>query len=280
MKRDDSRPLIVVPCYNEECRLDSGRFLELARTGLVRLHFVDDGSTDATGLILDRMAGASEAITTSRLTVNSGKGEAVRHGLLHALRAGAPIVGYYDADLATPPSELLRLIDTLQTRPSVSVVLGARVARLGSSIEREPFRHYIGRLYASLASLALGVRVYDTQCGAKLFRSSPLLLRALQEPFPSCWAFDVSLIDRLRKGTASLPGLPIDSFLEEPLQAWRAVDGSKVSAPGALKAFAHLSLLALKRLRPAPSHDGTSGDQTNVVPVPLELQADRLTDVA
>ena len=62
------------------------------------------------------------------------------------------------------------------------------MARLGSSIERNALRHYLGRAYATLASMALGITVYDTQCGAKVFRVNDTFVAALAEPFRSSWA--------------------------------------------------------------------------------------------
>ncbi len=130
----DAVPVIVVPCYNEERRLDEQVFVQVARTGQVRLLFVDDGSTDDTARILHRMAGRSEAIEVLRMGANAGKAEAVRQGLLVAVRGGATIVGYYDADLATPPDELARLIEALQEIRSSPVSSVAVWPDSGSSI--------------------------------------------------------------------------------------------------------------------------------------------------
>jgi dolichyl-phosphate beta-glucosyltransferase len=243
----DAVPVIVVPCYNEERRLDEQVFVQVAQTGQVRLLFVDDGSTDGTARILHRMAARSEAIEVLGLAENAGKAEAVRRGLLVAVRAGAAIVGYYDADLATPPAELARLIQTLQAGPELAGVFGCRVARLGSSIRRSAWRHYLGRAYATLASMALGVSVYDTQCGAKVFRVNETFVDALTQPFPSEWTLDVELLHRLLRGRAAVAGLPATAFAELPLETWRDVGGSKLRLGAAMRALVDLARIARSR---------------------------------
>ncbi len=220
---------IVVPCYNEATRLDGKQMLALvdARPDLALL-FVDDGSTDDTAARLDALAAARpERIAVLRLGRNSGKGEAVRRGLLVALARPGELVGYLDADLSTPVAEMLRLLRVAESR-GAAVVLGARVVLLGTEIERKPARHYLGRVFASAASLILNLPVYDTQCGAKVLRRSPSLAAALAEPFVSRWAFDVELIGRLLVGAPGVPPTPRQAFLEVPLTSWREVSGSKL----------------------------------------------------
>ena len=240
-------PVVVVPCFNEERRLDVPRLRALAESGRVRLLFVDDGSTDATHRVLTDLAASTAAVDLLALTANVGKAETVRLGLLRAVESGASVAGYYDADLATPPTELLRLVQVLEDRPDVSFVLGARVAILGHTIERGPLRHYLGRVFASLASIALGLRVYDTQCGAKVFRVTPAVVEALGRPFRSSWVFDVELIGRLLKARAD--PLPASAFEEVPLLHWRDVPGSKLDVPGMARALVDLVLVAVELSR-------------------------------
>jgi glycosyltransferase involved in cell wall biosynthesis len=244
-----TEPVVVVPCFNEARRLTPQGFLPLAEAA--RLLFVDDGSSDGTLDLIDRtVAALGGRASVLALPRNVGKAEAVRQGLLAAIASGAPVVGYLDADLATPAGEMVRLLSLLEDR-SLEVALASRVGLLGTNIERHPARHYLGRVFATMASLILDLRVYDTQCGAKVFRASPLLLATLGAPFHARWAFDVELLGRLLIGTPALPGLTARQFVEMPLRRWTDVPESKLNLFGApLLAIEALRIcFALRRLR-------------------------------
>lgn len=243
--------VVVVPCFNEERRLDESAFLAFAHEEGFTLLFVDDGSKDATRELLLGMAERSDSIDVLVLPRNVGKGEAIRQGVLHSIERHASVVGYLDADLATPPQEIVRMRVILESQPGLSVVIGSRISRLGSSIDRRGIRHAIGRVYATGASMALGIPVYDTQCGAKLFRVSPTVAAAFSEPFGFSWAFDIQVINRLLIGTAMVPGLSLEEFLEVPLNVWRDVPDSKVGARGGISAFLALIPVAVARRRAA-----------------------------
>jgi dolichyl-phosphate beta-glucosyltransferase len=243
---------IVVPCFDEAGRLDPDGLRQLACLAGARIHLVDDGSADGTAAALAALVAADPAtFVVTTLATNRGKAEAVRVGLLAALDDGAEIVGYYDADLATPPAEMARLVDVLRDDPALQVVLGSRVALLGKAIDRSPPRHYVGRLFATASSLILDMTVYDTQCGAKVLRAGPALRAALATPFHSRWAFDVELLGRLHGGGGGVAGLPTSAFREEPLAAWHDRRGSKLGPVAALRAAWDLVAVA-RALRSGP----------------------------
>jgi dolichyl-phosphate beta-glucosyltransferase len=215
---------VVIPCYNEADRLELHRFDEILSAG-GHLLFVDDGSHDQTSALISDWLTTRPDARLRRLAVNSGKAEAVRFGLNVLAAEEIPIVGFLDADLAAPPSELIRLVREIQMRPDIDVAMGARVRLLGTHIERNRSRHYQGRVFASIASLVLRLPVYDTQCGLKIFRNTSELRSALGSPFRSRWAFDVELLARLQRINPTL----VDRTIEVPLREWRDVSGSSLS---------------------------------------------------
>jgi dolichyl-phosphate beta-glucosyltransferase len=124
--------VMVVPCYNEAGRLRVEKLHAFADDRYdVRFLAVNDGSTDATGSVLqDRYAGGPQRFTLHDLPWNVGKAEVVRVGVMRACAAA-------------------RSRDQAQGHPPL-----------------------VRRVFATTASLVLGVAIYDTQCGAKLFRAT------------------------------------------------------------------------------------------------------------
>jgi hypothetical protein len=139
-------------------------------------------------------------------------------------------IGYWDADLATPLQSINDFIPVLDNNNNaVVLVMGARIKLLGRNIQRQALRHYLGRLFASCASLVLGMPVYDTQCGAKLFRNSEEIAYAFSRPFSVNWTFDVEILARLKSLRRLNKKNNIESsIVEYPLQAWFHMSGSKV----------------------------------------------------
>jgi dolichyl-phosphate beta-glucosyltransferase len=223
----ESRAAIVVPCYNEARRLPVQQFGEFLKTADVDLVFVNDGSGDNTVEVLESLRTVRpERVTVLDEKVNRGKAEAVRRGICFALDRGCAFVGFWDADLATPLSDIPEFLAVLRREPSLDMVFGARVKLLGRQVERKLARHYLGRVFATFVSTMLRLPIYDTQCGAKIFRVTPLAPALFRQPFLSRWIFDVEIIARYLQqvGTAAAA----KRIYEFPLQRWVDVAGSKL----------------------------------------------------
>jgi glycosyltransferase involved in cell wall biosynthesis len=233
------RTVVVIPCYDEAARLPLARYRDFLHAHReVDLVFVDDGSRDGTlALVRSLERDEPERVCVLPLAVNVGKAEAVRRGMLHALDGGADYVGYWDADLATPLSTVLDFAALLDARPGLLLAIGSRVVLLGRRIERRALRHYLGRVAATAIAVTLGLRIYDSQCGAKLFRSGALTRDLFREPFVARWAFDVEILARLLRSRSAGGLPPVEELVcEVPLAEWIDVAGSKVGVLDYLRA--------------------------------------------
>ena len=112
-----------------------------------------------------------------------------------------------------------------------------------NQIDLKLSRHILGRIIATFISNALGIAVYDTQCGCKIFNGN-LAKKVFNEPFISKWLFDVELFFRMIKihGKQQLKNI----CREVPLYEWVDVDGSKVSFSYGLKLWYDLFLINKK----------------------------------
>jgi dolichyl-phosphate beta-glucosyltransferase len=181
---------IVLPAYNEAARLGSAldelygylRRAAVAREGSavalglpdrIDVLVVDDGSTDGTAdLVRARPETTGDGRLVPRLRImtigHGGKGAAVRAGML---AADADVVVFTDADMATPPDELARLVAALE---GADVALGSRIQPDGTDMRASQpgYRRFLGRVFHLLASVWVVGPVADTQCGFKGFTRS------------------------------------------------------------------------------------------------------------
>jgi len=216
-----NKTLLIIPCFNESQRIQLPAFHEYLKTGN-ELCFTDDGSTDGTMELLRKAFGGNPQVRLFRSDKNLGKAGIIRAAALNLIEAdrlnGLDWIGYWDADLATPLSEVPLFIRFQNDfAPKALAVFGSRVLRLGADIHRSPLRHYFGRGFATLASMMLGVRSYDSQCGAKLFHRS-IVSEVFKDEFISRWIFDLEIL--LRIGESKV--------VEYPVSQWHDIPGSKV----------------------------------------------------
>ncbi|MEX0978289.1 MAG: glycosyltransferase [Pirellulales bacterium] len=247
------RAIVVVPCYNEARRLNMRAIQDYGRSAEgAELLFVDDGSRDETLELLAHLQGANpRRFSYLHLAKNGGKAEAVRQGVLAAIRSGADYVGFWDADLATPLVDIESFGRVLDAKGHIEMVIGTRMRLLGHAIQRRRWRYLLGRLFANTASLALGVRVFDTQCGAKLFRVTPRLVELFERPFLARWIFDVEIMARLKVARRAAGLAPLwEAMYEFPLDAWRDVAGSTVKSGDFVKAALEMARIYWTYLRP------------------------------
>jgi dolichyl-phosphate beta-glucosyltransferase len=241
------RVAIVVPCYNEGRRLPVIQFQEFLKNCEVDFLFVDDGSRDNTQEVLASLQAARpDRVTLIHQEKNRGKAETVRHGICFALDRAFEYAGFWDADLATPLDEIAEFMGVFAERPGLDMVFGSRVKLLGRHVERKASRHYLGRVFATFISTMLGLPIYDSQCGAKIFRVGPNTRALFERPFLSRWVFDVEILARYLGAVG--PAAANAGIYEFPLHSWVDVGGSKLKPTDFLAAFR--DVLRIRRAYP------------------------------
>lgn len=236
------KTIVVVPCYNESKRLRQEDFLAYVQHHPdVAFLFANDGSRDNTLEVLQQFTARHERLLLFDIQPNGGKAEAVRKGMLHAAQQYRPeYIAFWDADLATPLDEIEPMVQWADK--GYDIVTGLRLMRLGAKVRRKSSRHYLGRCFATTASIMLHLPVYDTQCGAKLFRTS-VVEQIFVEPFITRWLFDVEILARYKQCFGKERA--IEKIYEFPLFQWQDIDGSQLKSRDFFKA--PVELLKIKR---------------------------------
>jgi glycosyltransferase involved in cell wall biosynthesis len=181
---------------------------------------VNDGSKDNTLGVLNVLKAKHDAqIHILSLEKNSGKAEAVRAGINYCNQNFQhQFIGYLDADLATTLEEFIDLRNYLTGEIVFS--FGSRIRKIGSTIERENSRFLIGRVVATFISNILNIKVYDTQCGSKLF-TKEISEELFQKEFISKWLFDVEIFYRMihlfdrEKAITKMHEVPLKLWVEK-----------------------------------------------------------------
>lgn len=221
---------IIIPAHNEQERI--GKTLDdfVATFSDSELIVVLNGCSDGTREVVDRFRARCRNVFAIEIPDAVGKGGAVRAGFL---TARAPIVGYVDADGATPAAEMRRLCEAIGADDGV---IGSRWLAASTVAVRQPWkRRLASRSFNVLVRLLFGLRYADTQCGAKVFRRDALRA-VMRDVETSNLAFDVDLLFVMK-----LRGLRIR---EEPTY-WIDMQGSRVR----LLSASVLMFAALVRLR-------------------------------
>jgi len=226
------RLTLVLPAYNEAARIGPALdelFAWLNGVAVtaepplpprIRVLVVDDGSTDRTAhLVLDHPEAAVPEDAPLRLELlrvpHGGKGAAVRAGML---AGDGDVLVFADADMATPPSQLPKLLAALAA--GADVALGSRIQPDGSDMRASQpgYRRLLGRVFHALASIWVVGPVQDTQCGFKGFRRA-----AAREIFGrqlvTSIVFDVELIHLARRLGCRVAIVPVQ---------WSDIHGSRM----------------------------------------------------
>jgi len=207
---------IIIPAYNEVDRISETLrvYSAACRDRSAEILVVVNGSSDGTeDLVARDFLPNQDLIRMIVIPEVVGKGGALMRGFSEAR---GDVIGFTDADGATPPDSFLKLVDALE---SPGIVIGSRWAPGAEvSIPQSRMRRIGSRVFNLVVRIAFGLKITDSQCGAKVM-SREVVETVLPRLGSTQWAFDVDLLFQIRRA-----GYPI---LELPVQ-WFDMEGSKV----------------------------------------------------
>lgn len=204
--------------YNEEKRIGKclDRMVEFSNAvdWKIEIVVVDDGSTDRTAKIVKKYESLSKFVKLISWPDRQGKGASIKKV---ALLSNHDLVCYMDADLATDPSELERL---LIFKDEYDVVIGSRLlpGEQCCKVHRPFHRSFFSKSYSLAFRVLFRAQLYDPQCGFKLFRKQAFL-KIFDNVHSNAFAFDSEVV---------IKALLLGYKVKEVAINWRHVEGSKI----------------------------------------------------
>ncbi len=232
----DPSLLILIPAYNEESRIepvlrDYAQFFGAHYSGKFQIVVILNGCTDNTLGVVQKVAAEFPAVRADEFKQPIGKGGALIEGLKLALHAD--LIGYVDADGATPPHAFLELVEHMA---NADCVVGSRW--LPDSVIHQAQagnRRFASRVFHFIVQVLFWLNIHDTQCGAKVMKREVV---EKIHPFLRIadMAFDINLLVAIKRAGYRIREVPTE---------WTDKAGSKV----ALGRSSFTMLLSVVRIR-------------------------------
>ncbi len=230
--------LLLIPAYNEEARIEPvlreyAAFFERNYPGRFQLVVILNGCRDNTLGVVQRVAKEFSSIDWRDFPQPIGKGGALIEGLKLAFHAD--LIGYVDADGATGPAAVLKLLPLLNR---ADCVVGSRWLPDSVLLKAQPrFRRFISRCFHSVVEILFWMHIQDTQCPCKLMRREAA--EKIQEDLVIAdLAFDVNLLVAMKRHGCTVIEAPVE---------WTDKVGSKVTS--SLFRSSTTMLMSVVRLR-------------------------------
>ncbi len=203
---------VILPVYNEEAILETNvkKLRKVLSKDLPDHEIIicEDGSSDGTLRIAKSLEGGNIRVIHTGKRI--GKGASIRHA---ADQANGGIIVFVDADLASSPGDIRKLVDLIER--GADIVIGSRYLS-ESDARRDMVRYFASRSFNFLVRLLFGSRISDHQCGFKAFRKSAL--KIINRVESRRWFWDTEFLVRAQREGLKIVEIPIE---------WKEMDGSK-----------------------------------------------------
>lgn len=217
----DKSVLLLIPAYNEEERIEPtlreyATYFRANYSGKFEILVVLNGCSDNTLGVVEKVAKEFSEVSADDIPLPIGKGGALIEGL--RLAPTVDLIGYVDADGATPPEAFHALLNRMD---EAHCVIGSRWLPESVLHQVQPFfRRFASRMFHVIVELLFWMHIKDTQCPAKVMRRQAVE-KVHDHLHIADLSFDVNLIYSLKHARFTVLEVPVE---------WTDKEGSKVSS--------------------------------------------------
>jgi len=198
---------LVIPIYNEAHQIENA--IEQISIVLEQINkdyeiiLAEDGSTDGSSEIADKLATVNSRITHSHSTIRLGRGKALRVAFTEAK---GDILLFMDVDLSTNLRHVSELIEKIHEGYDFAV--GSKMI-LGSKVDRPLVREVVSKTYNWFVRRLFDVKLTDMQIGFKAFKRSRLI-PLLKEVEANHWFWDTEVMIRAARKGYKIAEIPVE----------------------------------------------------------------------
>ena len=216
---------IIIPAYNEEKRIKNTLeeyvkyFKQKVKDKKIKdfeIIIVINNTKDKTPEICKKIQRKNKEIKILNFK-QGGKGFAVTEGFKDVLKRKNDLIGFVDADMATPPKAFYDLVKNIQNYDGI---IASRWVK-GAIVKKQTLlRRFVSRGFNFLVRSTFLFKYKDTQCGAKLFKRH-VVKKLVPELKLTEWAFDVNLLYLCKRNNFQIKEFPT---------IWEDKEESKISS--------------------------------------------------
>ncbi len=199
---------IIIPSYNEEKRIERTlkEYLSFFKKKKEKFEIIVsiNGTSDQSPKIIKKIGAKHKEIKILEFK-RGAKGFAITEGFKEALKSNIDLIGFVDADMATPPEAFYDLIK--KTKNSEGSIASRWMKESIIKTEQSFMRKFVSRGFNLIVKTLFLMNYRDTQCGAKLFRKN-VIKKILPEIKLTEWAFDVNLLYLCKRNKFKIKEIP------------------------------------------------------------------------
>ena len=198
------KTVVVIPTYDERENVRPMAEAVLSQDPSIELLFVDDGSPDGTGDVVESLRASEPRLHCLHREKKEGLGRAYVAGFARALELGADRVVQMDCDFSHDPKDLPRLLAT-----DADLVIGSRYVP-GGGTPGWPFkRRFISRAGGVFIRVVTGMPIRDPTGGFKCWKASTLRRIDFATVASAGYSFQLEMNHRTWKAGCSIREIPI-----------------------------------------------------------------------